>query len=790
MIRNYIISAFRNLVRQRGFSIVNITGLAIGMAIAILIYLWVQHELSYDRFNSKHERIYRLIQTQHYASGPLTTVCMPGPIAEDIKNEIPEIANTFMYYAISMTVNYKDNVFTENIKLADPELFEMFDFSFIEGNPEHVFNDLKSVVITDKMAQKLFEEDDPMGKLITFNNDLKFKVTGIIKETPQNSSFRFDICFPFKNIEDMGFTINRYGWNTYYVYVELKENINYLDVNKKINGFLEEKGRTQSLADGNDSYDSDIDLFLFPLKKIHLHSYREDRGAIQFIYIFSAIAIFIILIACINFMNLATARSAKRAKEITIRKSIGADRKNLIQQFLGESLLISFFAMLLAILIVYLLLPWFNLLVEKELTLNIFTSSLWFILLATTLIIGLLAGSYPAFYLSAFNPVKSRRNGISKGKGNFYFRRALVVFQFVLSVALIISTIVVNRQLSYLYNNKLGMDINDVSMLTLRGSSFEKYEVLKNEILNSPNIRSVSRANSIPFYIGSNSGGIEWEGKDTEDDIIVGFTFADEGYAETMGMKMKEGRFFSGDIQSDTAAVIINETAVKAFGLENPIGEWLSWGDDNRNKIIGVIEDFHHLPMQQGIDPLTIYYAPEHCRLMLVKTVSGKYQEAKEEIGEIWAKNAQGFPFEPELLKDIYESVYRDEARLIQIIGYFAMLAIFISFLGLFALSTYMAEQRTKEIGIRKILGASTSGIISLISREFIVWVLISNLIAWPLAWFVMNDWLNSYVYHTKISLDIFGITLLVSIIIAIVTITYQSISTALKKPVEAIKYE
>lgn len=788
MIRNYFISAFRSLIRQKGFSIINIAGLAIGMAIAILIYIWVQHELSYDRFNSKIERVHRLIQTQHYASGPLTTVCMPGPIAKDIRDEIPEIVNSFMYNTRTMTVNYEDKIFTEDIMLADPELFQIFDFEFIEGNPEHVFDELKSIVVTDKMANKLFEDEDPIGKLVTFNNDMKFKVSGIIKETPKNSSFRFDICFPFKNMEDMGQNLDRYGWNSHYVYVELNENVNYVDVNQKINKFLENKTREQVIAGGAESYESDIDLFLFPLKKMHLYSYRENRGDIQFIYIFSAIAIFIMLIACINFMNLATARSAKRAKEISIRKSIGADRTNLINQFLGESLLISFCAMILAIVLVYLLLPWFNILVEKELIFDLTNTSFWLLLIGTMIAIGIIAGSYPAFYLSAFNPVKAMQNGINKGKGNFYFRRALVVFQFFLSVALIISTIVVKRQLNYLYNNKLGMDLNEVSLFSLRGNAFDKYEVLKNDFLSNPNVLNVSRANSIPFYIGSNSGGIEWEGKDTEDDIIVGFTFADEDYIETMGMQMADGRFFSKDIQSDTSAVVINETAAKAFGLDEAVGKWLTWGGDDKYHIIGVVKDFHHLPMQMGIDPLTMYYAPERCRQMLVKT--SNFAQIKGELQSTWEANVQGFPYEPRLLKEIYESVYTDEAKLIQIIGYFAILAIFISCLGLFALSTYMAEQRTKEIGIRKILGAKTSGIVSLISREFVKWVIIANVLAWPLAWYAMKNWLNGYVYHTKISVDIFGITLLISLAIALITITYQSISTAIKKPVDAIKYE
>lgn len=790
MFQSFIVTTLRHLFRQKGFSIINIAGLSIGMAIAILIYLWVDHELSYDRFNTKSDRLFRLIQTQHYASGPLTTVCMPGPIARDIRNEIPEIVNSFTYYALSVTINHKDKTFTEDVRFADPQLFQMFDFDFIQGTPVHVFEELNSILITDKMAMKLFEDEDPLGQVITLNNEMDYKVSGVIRETPKNSSFRFDLCVPFDNIEKMGFTIDRYGWNTYYVYTELAENTDYKAVNAKIKKYLEEKSLKQFKAEG-ENYESNIDLFLFPLKNIHLYAYRaDDRGAIQFIYIFSGIAIFILVIACINFMNLATARSSKRAKEISIRKSIGADRRMLIRQFLGESVMVSILAMMLAILLVVLLLPYFNMLVEKELVFSWGDIRFWIMLIGVTFLVGVLAGSYPAFYLSAFNPVKTLRNRFSKGKGNYYFRRTLVVFQFVLSAGLIVSTLVVKRQLNYLYNNKLGMDLNEVLAMTLRGNTHEKYDVLKNELLRNPNVKAVTRSNAIPFFIGSNSGGIEWEGKNTEDDIIVGFTFTDTDYIAAMGMEMADGRFFSSDIQSDTAAVVINETAVKAFGMEDPVGKWLSWGEDSKYKIIGVVRDFHHLPMQQGIDPLTMYYDPKQCSQMLVKTHGGNPDDTKEALRAAWEATAKGFPYEPQYLKDVYEKTYADEARLIRIIGYFAVLAILISCLGLFALSTYMAEQRTKEIGIRKVLGAKTSSIISLVSREFILWVMMANVIAWPIAWYAMKGWLSGYVYHTRISPDIFGIAFVLSLAIALLTVTFQSVSSALKKPVDAIKYE
>jgi len=791
MIRNYFISAIRNLIRQKGFSIINISGLAIGMGIAILIFLWVKHELSYDKFNDKSDNIYRLVQTQHYSSGPLTTVCMPGPIARDIRNDIPEITNTFMYYVTTATISYEEKLFTEDVRLADPELFEMFTFAFQQGDSRQVFDDLNSVVITEKMAKKLFDNENPMGKIIKYNSDHSFKVTGVISETPENSSFRFDMCIPFEYIEELGFTINRYGWNSYYVYTELEKGIDYQKVNEKIENYLEIKSREQFEGDEREEeYDSDIDLFLFPLEKMHLYSVRGDKGDIQYIYIFSAIAIFILVIACINFMNLATARSAKRSREISLRKTVGANRGNLINQFLGESMIISFLAMIIAVILVLLLLPYFNNLTEKNLIFDFSNYLMWILLLGITLIVGLLAGSYPAFYLSAFNPIKTMRNGINKGKGNFYFRRILVVFQFVLSVGLIISTIVVSRQLHYLQNNRLGMELDNVIHLSLRGESKDKYEVFKNELISNPNIQSVSRSNSLPFYFGSNSGGFDWEGRDSEDDILIGFCFMDEDYLKTLNMKLLDGRYFSRNIQSDTAAIIINETGAKAIGIENPVGKWISWGEDSKYYIIGLVKDFHHLPMQHEIDPLIVLYEPSRCRQIFIKTINGEESIIREQIGETWAKIFPNYPYEPNNLKEIYNKTYSDEATLIKIIGYFSILAIFISCLGLFALAAYMAEQRTKEIGIRKVLGATITGIISLVSKEFLKWVIIANIVAWPITWFALHDWLNGYTYHTKLSPEIFIYALLISLLIALLTVTWQALRSAFRNPVDAIKYE
>jgi len=787
MYRNYLTTALRNLIRQKGFSIINISGLAIGMAISILIFLWVRYELSYDKFNENIGQLFRVVQTQHYSSGPLTTPCMPGPIAKDIRAEVPEIVNSFMYYNLTATISYKDKLFTEEVRLAGPELFDMFSFEFVEGNPKHVFDEVNSVVLTEEMAKKIFDKEDPIGRIIKYNGNHSFKVTGIIKETPDNSSFRFNICIPFDYIEDLGFTIDQYGWNTYYVYVELENGIDYIEVNSKIKKYLENKSREQNETE-DDEYDSNIDLFLFPLTKIHLYSWSDSRGAIQFIYIFSAIAIFILLIACINFMNLSTARSAKRSREISIRKTTGASRNNLITQFLGEAIIISFIAMIIAVLLVYQLLPSFNQLLDKSIFFDFTDSIFWAAIIGITVFVGFFAGSYPAFYLSAFNPIMAHRNGIKKGRGNFYFRRALVVFQFTLSVGLIIMAIIISRQLSYLQNNKIGMNLNTVTYFPLRGDSKDKFDVFKNELLKSSNIQSVTRANSIPFYIGSNSGGFDWEGREGDDDILIGFGITDIDYIKTLGMKLTHGRYYDKNIQSDTASIVINEKAVKALNMKNPVGKWISWGDDSKYNIIGVVNDFHHLPMQYEIDPLVLIYDPDQCRSMFVKTVEGNQEEIHDELKASWDNIFPNFPYEPRKLKEMYEKAYSDETTLIKIIGYFSILAIFISCLGLFALAAYMTEQRTKEIGVRKVLGATIISIVSLVSKEFLKWVIIANVIAWPITWFVMDDWLNTYVYHTKLSPDVFIYALLLSIVIALFTVSFQAIKSAIKKPVDAIK--
>jgi putative ABC transport system permease protein len=781
--------ALRNLLRQKGFSAINIIGLSAGMACSILILLWVSNELSYNRFNKKADQIYRLVQTQHYVSGPLTTPCMPGPIAKDLLKDIPEISNAFMYYVVPGVVSYSDKYFKEDIRLAGPSLWDMFTFNFLRGDRQHVFDDINSVVITDKFAKKYFGDEDPIGKMLKINNEHSFKVTGMISETPTNSTFRFDLCIPFEYIKNFDNNVDKYGWNTYYCYVELAPGTDYRKVNEKIRNFLMLKEQDPNEKTDDPSM-SVIDLFLFPLNDIYLHSMSGRGGNITYVYIFSVIAVFILIIACINFMNLSTARAARRSREIGLRKVSGASRKQIIVQFIGESMLITLLAFIVAMVLVYLLLPGFNALAGKTLALNWSNLGLTAGLAGIIIFVGILSGSYPAFYLSSLQPVKVLKNLPFKGKGSFNFRRILVVFQFTLSISMIICTIVVYRQLAYIDRKDLGMDRENVVFAEMRGKTSESFREIKNEFLRNPSIISVTRGNGLPFEIGSNSGGFDWEGRETKDDVLIGFGCTDVDYIKTIGMKMVAGRYFEEGYSTDTSsAIVLNEIAVGVMGMKDPIGKWVKW-NGQKMIVIGVIKDFHFLPMTEEISPLVLVDSPKWCNTIFVKVSNGKMDQAIEYMQDVWEKTNPGFPFEYRSLDAAFDELYVQEDRLGKIFRYFSILTILISSLGLFGLAAFMAEQRTKEIGIRKVMGADVSQILTTLSGSFLKWVVIANIIAIPVTYYVMNRWLDGYAYHAKLSLWIFLLAAVISLFIAVVTVSFQTVRAAYRNPVDALKYE
>lgn len=781
MFKNYLLIAIRNILRQKAYSFINIFGLAVGLASVILILLWVNFEFSYDKPHEKLDRIYRLGQTQFYTSGPLNTFSMPGPLAAAVKENFPEIEDSFRFSYSGMIIRYEEKKFSEEIVYADKELFTVFTVDFVAGDPLKIFNDYSSVVISEKIAEKYFGKENPIGKVLIFSSDKSFKVSGVFKDIPFNTSLRFDICIPFEHIQkDQDAKIYQYGWNSYGTYLLLKEGITFKNAADKLKHFFPTaSGRPEST----------VELWLWPLTKIHLYRY-SGGGMISIIYMFILIASIILMIACINFMNLATARSAKRSKEIGLRKVMGANRKDVIKQFLGESIFTSFLSLIVAILLVSLILPSFNLITEKELVFDFSDPLIVGGLIVLTLFTGIIAGSYPALYLSSFRPIVVLKGVFSKGKSGATFRKVLVVFQFTLSIVLIIGTIIIFKQLNFIQNRDIGLQNDNVIFIRMRGEVNAKFETLKPMLLTNPKIEYVSRSNSLPFMVGSNTGGINWDGKAEEEDILIGFSFVDNDFEKAMGMKMAQGRYFSKEYGTDSSAVVLNENAVKIMGLEDPIGSWLTWGDDSRFTIIGVVKDYNFEHMSEEISPLAIFNMPEYCQFIIVKLNKSGVKETIASIEENWNEVFPNYPFAYTFMDESYREMYAREEKSGELFKYFAFLAVFISSLGLFGLTSFLAEQKTKEIGIRKTLGSSVSGIVLIMSKEFIGLIIIANVIAWPLTWYLGQQLLDMYAYRTELSIWIFLGASFISFAIAFLTISYQSIKAGRSKPVDALRYE
>jgi len=781
MLKNYITIAIRNILRQKGYSFINILGLAVGLAAAIIILLWVKFEFSYDKGNENLDRIYRVGQTQFYTSGPLHVFAMPAPLAAHMKADFPEVEDAFRFNNGGKIIRYEDKKFSEQILYADKEMFSVFNFDFIKGDPTKIFDDISSVVISEKMADKYFGNDNPIGKVLIFNDMKSFKVTGVIKDCPKNSSLRFDICIPFEHIgEDRDMDLTEYGWNSFGTYILLADGVSMETVNEKIEHYFQTVRNEPEL---------NTTLWLWPLSKIHLYRY-SGGGLITTIYMFIMIAAFILLIACINFMNLATARSTIRSKEIGLRKVLGANRKHIINQFIGESVFTSFLSLIFAILIVSLVLPAFNVITEKELVFSFTDPVILLGLIALTLFTGLVAGSYPSLYLSSFKPIAVLKGFASKGKSGANFRRVLVVFQFTLSIVLIIGTVIIVRQLDFLQNKDIGFNKENVVYIRMPGDVNSKFETIKPLLLQNPKVEYVSRSSDLPIMVGSNTGGMNWDGKEESEDFLIGITFVDVDFENTMGMKLTEGRFFSNEYSLDTSAVVLNENAVKVMGLEDPLGKWVDWGEDYRFHIIGIVKDYNFEHLSQEVSPLAIFNQGDNCNFLMIKINKSDVKSTIEFIEKTWNNVFPTIPFASTFLDESYREMYAMEEKSGELFKYFAILAILISSLGLFGLASYLAEQKTKEIGIRKVLGSSVGAIVLIMSKEFIKWIVVANVIAWPLTWFLGTKMLDMYAYRTKMSILIFIGAAFISFFIAFVTISYQAIKAGRSNPIDALRYE
>jgi len=788
MFKNYLKMAWRNLMRHKVFSLINISGLALGMTCSILILLWVKDELSYDRFHADIDNLYRVMGIQHYSGADdLTTAANPGPLAEALEAELPEVK-----HAVRSTTWDWRQLFTLNDKVlkvggryADPEFFEVFSFPFLHGDAKQALKQPNSVVISETVAKQFFDKpEEAIGKIFKIDNDKSYKVTGVFKDAPKNSSMQFDYVMPLTDWTSTpsGEWLKEWGNNGIRTFLQLQPGTDIAAFNVKIRPFIKSHYK-----------DSHIDLFAQAVKDMHLYSDfrpgKTESGLILYVRLFSVVAVFILIIACINFMNLATARSTKRAKEVGVRKAIGASKSALIGQFMLESILVAFLALFIAANLTGLLLPAFNELTGKAVQFDLSDPVLVLLLLGVALFTGVISGSYPAFFLSSFDPAVVLKGTVKLGNKAAVFRKGLVVFQFILSALLIISTLVVYLQLHYIRTKNIGLNRESLVYVPIEGKLGQRYDVVKKELLEVTGITDVTAADQNPLMVGNSTGSFDWEGKDPNADILFSILKTDYDFLKTMNVQLKEGRDFSKDYGTDTSNVLINEEAARLMQMKEPIGQWLGDSKD-RVTIIGVVKDFHTSSIHEPMQPLIILLIPKGKNTLFARIVPGQTTSALASMEQVLKRQNPAFPFEYHFMDSDYEQMYKSEAIIGALTNYFAGIAIFISCLGLFGLALFTAEQRKKEIGIRKVLGASVSGIVVMLSKDFLKLVLLANVIALPLSWYLMNNWLNDYAYRTELNWWIFAAAFVATFIIAMLTLSFHAIKTAVADPVTSLRTE
>ncbi len=792
MFSNYLKTAFRNLWKYKIFSFINITGLAIGMAVCILILLWVNDELYFDRFQENAPQLFRVIQEADYAGHDIQIARTPFPLEPALRNDFPEIADAARVFINGMTVKVGEKIFEDDKMIyTDPSFLKMFSFPLLQGDAATALSNPLSIVLTEKMAKKYFGTRDALGKTLTVENQFQVQVTGIIKDIPRNSHIQFDFIVPLDIVKEFGFDIDQMPWtnsnNSLYTYVMLRENANMQEVNQKISDIM--AGHVSTSANR---------MFLQPFSRIHLHSDFlgdvEGQGDIKYVYIFSVMAIFVLLIACINFMNLTTARSGSRAKEVGMRKVIGASRRDIVKQFFGESILLALIALGFALFMVEIFLPVFNHLSGKQLAIDYLANyQMLFGLIGIALLTGLVAGSYPALFLSSFRPVKVLKGSLKSGAQRSFFRKVLVVTQFSLSIILIIATTVVYSQINYMNKKNLGFDKEQLVYIHLNSEARKKYEPLENELLKNPNVLNVAVASHLLTDVTHAFDHVSWEGKNPDENVTMNGISVDYNFIKTLKMELAAGRDFNREHSTDaTGAYVINEAAARKMGFASPVGKQFSLSEKmNRpGTIIGVVKDFHFKPLSKEIEPMVMFLGERERFYLYVRVKPGNISNTISELKNTWKSLIPGAQFHYGFFDEAQAKMYDNERRVGTLFNYFTVLAIFISCLGLFGLASFMAEQRTKEIGVRKVLGASVPNVIVLLSREFSLWVLLSNVIAWPVAWFFMNKWLHNFAYRTQLELWIFIFAGILALVIALFTVSWQAIRAATANPVKSLRYE
>ena len=801
MIRNYIKVAIRNLLKQKFYSVLNILGLSIGISSCLFILLYIHDELSYDQFHEKGERIYRVNLHAKLAGQEFSGGVACAPFAFTAIEEFPEVENAVRLHSLSNEViRYGENVFTESeVFFADSTFFEVFTFPLVEGEPKTALTQPHSIVLTEAMARKYFGDEPAMGKILTVGDyNAAYKVTGIVKDPPENAHFHFDMLYSMSTSEDSRSEI----WvsNNYFTYLLLHKGASSKALEDKLPSLVEKYVGPQveqfmgiNLEQFENS-DNQYGYFLQPMLDIHLHSRLDAEldvnGDIMYVYIFAAIAAFILLIACINFMNLSTARSANRAKEVGVRKTLGSLRSTLMGQFLAESILVTVIAFVLAIFFTSTFLSAFNSMAGKALSLN-FLAQPWTMagIAGLIIVIGVIAGSYPAFYLSSFKPVEVLKGRIRAGVKSGSIRNILVVFQFFISITLIVCTALVYQQLEYARNVNLGFDKENVIIISNAQWLGEKAEAFKQDLLSHSQIINASLSNSIPPKVQSNT---VFRTEGTEVDHLITFYFVDHDYIPTLGMELAEGRNFSREFSTDTAAVILNEAAVREFGFDEPLHQKLWTFIDNPPRtyeVVGVVKNFNFETLRNEIRPMAILLS-DNPRFVSVRISPGNMQETLGLLESQWKAYAPNEPFEYTFMDEDFDALFRSEQRLGKVFTIFTGLAIFIACLGLLGLAAFTAEQRTKEIGVRKVMGASVFSVVVLLSKDFTKLVIIAFVIAIPVSYFVMENWLEEFAYRISIGVGTFLLAGVLSIVIAWFTVSWQSVRAARVNPVKSLRSE
>ena len=791
MIQNFFKIAIRNILRHKGFTFINVTGLAVGLAASLLILLWVQDEFSFEKFNRNAESIYRVEEDQFYSGARYHVTVTPVPSGPVWKEKIPEIEDQVRinFWLPRVLFKYEDKVFFESsIAAVDSGLLKVFTFPLSMGDPNTALNSPHSIILTQKLATKYFGKDNPVGKTLTVENKAQFTVTGVFREIPGNSMFTFSAVIPYSYMKEIGAADNSWGNNSIFTFVQLKQGADIKAVNKKLTDIVVEHNP-----------ETNTKFSVFPILDIHLHGqfgFKETKGPVIVVTIFTLISIFVLLIACINFINLSTAKATGRGKEIGIKKVAGADRMSMIIQFLLESLLLVAIAMILALVLVGLLLGIFNNISGKSFKLEDllqFKFILNFILVG--IVAGLVSGIYPAFYLSSFEPAVILKGESLSGKGSGRMRQVMVVIQFTLSILIAVSATFMYLQLKFLQNKELGYNKENLICIPMPDNMKQKYYPLKLELEKETLIQGVTASMWNPTSMGSNSGGASWDGKDPEKQVLIGTNGIDYDYLKTLDMKLVSGRDFSKDFKGDMAHdtvgnFLINEEVVKLMGIGDPVGKNFRFMGLN-GTIVGVLKNFHFKGADQAIEPMAFALAPiNYLRCILIRLTPGKVPESLKAVEKAWKGIVPDYPLDYTFIDQDYDRLFRAEIRLSGLLKYFTILAVIIACLGLYGLSSYSAQRRTNEVGIRKVMGADSFTVMYTLAREFLFPVLISIIIAIPLGWFIVSNLLKQFAYRINISFLVFAGIAIGAIIIALLTVGFQAYKATGINPAEALKVE